>query len=340
MLGIAQGGLIYYVFFICVMQPVLQVDKVAIDFGAIPSDIKITQGVRLTNTGKSVLIINKLLTGCGCTEVKLSRNRIEPDTSEMLYVTMELKGYSQKTSIYIFSNDPKKSIFELSVKAEPTLQSMIEPSVIDFGLIKSVNDLPITKSIELLLNSERFIDTNLNVFSFKTSEQYLIIDDSVPPEENTKSILISLQKNTPVGDIFTELHIDDGKQDTTVRILGNVRGLYYALPQTLMLGPISAIDDIVSTSIILKTREVSVESNPVEIIAIDLSDSLKDLLIVSQNKSDEIFVVMNPNSYTGVWSSQKIYGTIRIKCTNCNAFHQEVNVPVLIILKAPKIRDQ
>jgi hypothetical protein len=322
------------------MRPVLQVDKTEIDFGVIPSGVKITRNFRLTNTGNSVLVINKLYTGCGCTEVRLSRNKIEPGTSETLFVTMELEGHGQKNNIYVFYNDPQKRVVELSVKAEPTLQSTIEPAVIDFGQIESVDELPISKSMKLLLNSEWFMDTNLESLSFTTNEPYLTIDDSLLPKGNTKQVIISLQKNAPLGDIFTELHVDDGEKDTTIRILGNVRGLYYALPQMLMIGPISDIDNTISKSIVLKKRENSTESNSFEIIAIDLSDSLQDLLAVSQENSEEISVVMNPSSYTGVWSSQKIEGTIKVICNSHNTLAQEVNIPVLVILKVPKIQDR
>jgi hypothetical protein len=339
-LGIAQGILAYYVFCICMMHPVLQVDKTAIDFGVIPSGVKVTKNFRLTNVGNSVLIINKLYTGCGCTEVRLSRNKIEPGTSEMLFVTMELEGYGQKNNIYVFYNDPQKRVVELSVKAEPILQSTIEPAVIDFGQIESVDELPISKSIKLLLNSETFINTNLESLSLTTSEPYLTIDDSLLPKGNTKQIIISLQKNAPLGDIFTELHVDDGEKDTTVRILGNIRGLYYALPQMLMIGPISDKDNPISTSIVLKKRGDNTESNSLETIDVVLSDSLKDILTVSQASSAEISVVMNPSSYTGVWSSQKIYGTIRVKCTSRNTPPHEVNIPVFVLLKLPKIRDR
>ncbi|MDR0704384.1 MAG: DUF1573 domain-containing protein [Planctomycetaceae bacterium] len=339
LLGIAQGILIYYVLRLCTMQPVLQIDKTEIDFGVIPSGVKVTQGFRLTNTGNSVLIINKLYTGCGCTEVKLSRNKIEPGKSETLFVTMELEGYGQKTNIYIFSNDPQKAILPLSVKAEPTLQSVIEPDIIDFGQIES-NELPVSKSIKFLLNSQRFIGTDLTHLSFTTDESYLVIDDSKLPESNTKQIIISLQKNTPLGDIFTDLHVDDGDKTTTVKILGNVRGPYYALPQTLLIGPVSDSDNTISKSIVLKMRGGDTEINFLEIITLDLSDSLKDLLIVSQEKPAAISVVMHPSLYTGVWSSHKIYGTIRVKCNSHNTLPHEVNIPVLVTLKVPKIKDR
>jgi hypothetical protein len=121
-------------------------------------------------------VISEIHTGCGCVEANLPQNRINSEASGELRVTMEVDGYGQTTPIYVFSNDPQNPIMQLSVRAEPAMELMVEPSVVDFGQVESVDALPTKKSIKLFLNTDVFSKQGLNNLSFMTSEPYLHID--------------------------------------------------------------------------------------------------------------------------------------------------------------------
>ncbi|MDR3108706.1 MAG: hypothetical protein LBU65_03320 [Planctomycetaceae bacterium] len=79
--------------------------------------------------------------------------------------------------------------------------------------------------------------------------------DSQESDGNTKQITITLQKDAPIGEISAKLYVGDGENDVTVRVIGNIRGQYYALPQSLIIGPVSNSDSKLSSTITLKTRE-------------------------------------------------------------------------------------
>lgn len=348
-LGVGQGGLVYYLVFAGGGSPSLQVDTAELDFGAIPSGVKVKRAFHLTNVGGSPLVIRRIQTGCGCLEVNLTRNNIAHGKSEALQVTMTVENLLKKqVAIFVFSNDPRQSVLKLSVKADAVMESIIEPQVVDFGQVESTTTLPITKSFRLLLKQDYFAGLKSGHLSFTTNEPYLRVDDSQPLGGNVKEIRISLQKDAPIGDIFTQLLISDASKSASMRILGYIRGKYLALPQMIVLGPVGPHDDAISEFVEVKSRgdgkgDPKSGVSVAHIASINLSDTLAGLLSVTKaqnGKSTGITVALNPARYSGLWLSCEIYGHIRIKCISNDEEPQELNVPVLIVLQLPRIRDK
>ncbi|MDR2438735.1 MAG: DUF1573 domain-containing protein, partial [Planctomycetaceae bacterium] len=119
-------------------NPVIHVDTEEIDFGVLSSGTKVTKIVQITNTGQSDLVIEDVVSGCGCTETNLTRNVIPPGQSEPLYVTIEPSPFSVKTTLLIRTNDPKNKGVFLSVKSDSVITAVVEPAVVDFGLIEDL----------------------------------------------------------------------------------------------------------------------------------------------------------------------------------------------------------
>jgi hypothetical protein len=347
--GVGQGCLIYYLLFAGGGPPVLQVDTAELDFGAIPFGVKVKRVFHLTNIGGSPLIIRRIQTGCGCLEVNLTRNNIAPATSEALQVTMTVESLRNKqVTIFVFSNDPRQPALKLSVKADAVMKSIVEPQVVDFGQVESTATLPITKSFRLSLKQDYFAGLESGHLSFTVNEPYLRVDDSQPCRGNMKEIRISLQKDAPLGDVFTQLLISDATKSASIRILGYVRGKYMGLPQMIVLGPIGPHDDVISEQIAVKCRgdgsggPKSGVSKP-NIASVELSETLAGLLSVTKVRDGEnagITVTLDTAQYSGLWSSREIYGHIRMKCSSNGEESEELNVPVLVVLRLPKIRDE
>ena len=347
-LGVGQGVLIYYLMFTDDRPPILQVDTANLDFGAIPLGVKVERAFRLTNVGASPLVIRRIQTGCGCLEVNLARNSIAPAMSEALQVAMTVESLrKEQIAILVFSNDPSQPIVKLSVKADAVMKSIVEPQVIDFGQIDDSAMLPITKSFRLLLKQDYFRDLKSGYLSFTTNEPYLCIDDSQPPSGNAKEIKLSLQADAPIGDIFTQLLINDPSRSASIRILGCIRGKYFALPQMVVLGPVGPHDDVLSEFVAVKSRSnvnggQETRVGRPDIGPIELSDVLTALLSVTRTRDGEnsgITVTLDPAGYSGLWSSRDVYGHIRIRCSSNGKELEELNVPVLVVLRLPRVRD-
>lgn len=338
LLGIGLGVFLYYAFCILGKQPILQIDHREIDFGAIPSGVKVKKAFRITNTGNANLVIRRVPSGCGRLEVNLLNNIIVPGGSESLSVTVSAEEFGSLTHIFLFSNDPHQKILDLTVKATPVMKSLVEPSVIDFGQVE-VETLPVTKSIKLSLKQDYFTDLNSDDIRFVIENPYLQVDSSQPSSDNIKEVKILLKKSVPIGDISTKLQIADNKRTANVRIFGSVRGSFFALPQMIILGPVNPQDGIISKNITLKMREPDDET--LNIISFNVSNSLKNVISVSKKHSvDNTFeVVFDPNRYRGVWASGELDGYLEVTCSAHNITSQKINIPILVILKIAKIRD-
>lgn len=89
--------------------PIATFEKKEISFGEIKAGAKATCDFKLTNTGKSDLIVHKTKASCGCTAVTLGQKLLTPGQSTVIRSIFDSQGKSgrQYKSITIITNDPK-----------------------------------------------------------------------------------------------------------------------------------------------------------------------------------------------------------------------------------------
>jgi hypothetical protein len=95
-------------------------DSHQFDFGNITGDKSVEHSFKLTNTGKSNLLIRKVSASCGCTAVQPDKTTIMPGESTMIKAIYNPKGSkagNQKKAITVITNDPKQSRSVLWVSA-------------------------------------------------------------------------------------------------------------------------------------------------------------------------------------------------------------------------------
>ena len=90
--------------------PVANFSEKAYDFGTIKQGEKVNFNFKLTNDGKSNLLIRSVKASCGCTAVK-NESVVEPGKSTDLEVTFNSRGKRgrQNKTITVITNDPKNS---------------------------------------------------------------------------------------------------------------------------------------------------------------------------------------------------------------------------------------
>lgn len=100
--------------------PKIVFDNTSYNFGKTKSKDKIEHNFNFTNEGKSVLIIRKIRTTCGCTTVAPEKTTIEPGESSSFKVIFNIGSRvgMQNKSVYVISNDPKNSSKRLTIKGE------------------------------------------------------------------------------------------------------------------------------------------------------------------------------------------------------------------------------
>ena len=103
--------------------PRLVVEEPDYKYGSVEEGIEVPHVFKLQNLGGEPLLIKSTSTSCGCTQLDLSSQHVEPGEAAELKVTMDTSeklGLVTKT-IDVVSNDPKKSIYKLSVTANGVL---------------------------------------------------------------------------------------------------------------------------------------------------------------------------------------------------------------------------
>jgi hypothetical protein len=96
--------------------PVAEFSAKQFDFGTINSGDKASHSFKITNTGKSDLVLRNVKASCGCTALKYDK-LIQPGQSTDLQVNFDSRGKSgrQNKSITVITNDPKNSTVVLRV---------------------------------------------------------------------------------------------------------------------------------------------------------------------------------------------------------------------------------
>lgn len=85
----------------------VSVDSAGIDFGSFPKEVKQERKFVLTNTGKDMLVIQDVVTSCGCTKVSYSKAPIRSGEQTELTVTYEAEKaehFNKTVTVYCNSN--------------------------------------------------------------------------------------------------------------------------------------------------------------------------------------------------------------------------------------------
>jgi hypothetical protein len=117
------------------------------DFGNVKQGKILTHVFVFQNTGNSPLLINKVLTSCGCAAALVSEKRVEPGKKGKIKVTLNTRGYEGTLTKYIYveSNDPKQQQKQLTISADidvpPRPKIDLDRYSHDLGLILDSEDI-------------------------------------------------------------------------------------------------------------------------------------------------------------------------------------------------------
>lgn len=98
----------------------VSVSQTVLDFGSFPKEEKQERSFVLTNTGKGLLVVQDIITSCGCTKVEYSKDPVRPGETLEVKVTYEAEetGYfSKKITVYCnVENSPLRLTVKGSAK--------------------------------------------------------------------------------------------------------------------------------------------------------------------------------------------------------------------------------
>lgn len=99
--------------------PDIQLSEPNYDFGTVKQGTTVEHVFKITNKGKSDLILHKVRSSCGCTVSQPAKKIVKPGETIDLPVSFNTHGRNgrQNQSVTIYSNDPKKSTSLLRISA-------------------------------------------------------------------------------------------------------------------------------------------------------------------------------------------------------------------------------
>lgn len=93
----------------------------ALDFGELKQNVVVEREVTVRNTGRGVLCVRDVETGCGCVKAEwLGANRVAPGAAGRVKIKVDTNGREgvQEKSVRLFTNDPKRRVAEFKVRSE------------------------------------------------------------------------------------------------------------------------------------------------------------------------------------------------------------------------------
>lgn len=110
--------------------PIINFDDENHDYGRVMYGDKVTHEFTVTNTGDETLIIDKVESTCGCTNVIKGASEIPPQEKTHVITSFDTTGLSagkKQKKVFVHSNDPKRPMVTLIVAADVVKELSIDP---------------------------------------------------------------------------------------------------------------------------------------------------------------------------------------------------------------------
>jgi hypothetical protein len=81
----------------------VSIDSTVMDFGSFPKTKKQERSFLLTNTGNNLLVIQDIVTSCGCTKVEYSKEPVRPSESlevKVIYEAEKSEHFNKTVTVY------------------------------------------------------------------------------------------------------------------------------------------------------------------------------------------------------------------------------------------------
>lgn len=270
---IAIGVVAYFVGSNWRSGPKPVVDVAVLDFGKMAPGSKSEKSFRVRNTGREVLRVNAIRTGCGCAEAHLINGpEIHPGDEAGVVVKMQVDRNRARggmaNDLYLFTNSRTSPRLHVKLLVEPSPVEEGFDSVLDFGQVQR-SELPASRVFK-------------RKFSVEAAPKWSITEldsDDYHMEPENGNLRITVADQVPAGEIHETMSYQiEGESKTRESVLvGNIMGEYVAAPGMILIGPIYAFDSEFSETIEVWRRD---GNGNVRIIGLTVSDSLAGIVEV------------------------------------------------------------
>lgn len=179
-------------------------DQPVYDFGKHDSFSKVEHTFRLRNAADSPVIIERVLTTCGCTAAKLDQKTLAPGESVPLDAEASLRGRKGpfEKHVYVVAKGDTQNKLRLTIKGEVVERVRVVPPTVN--LTHAAMDTPTesTVTIESLEEAAKFKVANIS-----TDSEYLEVNVVASEDEMKHELRVRTKPPLPMGSHPATLHV-------------------------------------------------------------------------------------------------------------------------------------
>lgn len=107
-------------------QPAIAVESTQLDLGDVPNGEIVSRDVTVRNAGDGILVVENIITSCGCTTASLEPMQLQPGESGVLHIEFDSGAHGEELTgplvrqVFIASNDPAQPEVTVELAANVT----------------------------------------------------------------------------------------------------------------------------------------------------------------------------------------------------------------------------
>jgi hypothetical protein len=194
----------------------------------------------ICNRGASIVKLERIIPGCGCTAATLDKSTLAPGQTAKLIVRYDVRPYLGKIprrDIHVVSDDKTNPMLTCAVSGTRLPRFRISPRVVAFGDIPAGTSGEAEVSVETMGPGMKLVPERMIVDSQWVAAE--VLSGAVKATGSHYLVKVRLDKNAPEGEIQARLFIPRAQDDgvgPVIQVNANIVGIVRAVPSRVFLG--------------------------------------------------------------------------------------------------------
>ncbi|MCO6429275.1 MAG: DUF1573 domain-containing protein [Deltaproteobacteria bacterium] len=224
--------------------PRISVQEQDFNFGKVSEGAKVAHSFKISNNGRTDLVIQRVVAACGCTVANASTAPIPPGGSTDIGVEFDSAGFSGpvQKAVRIYSNDPDAPITTVSLIGTVATEVTTEPKTVVFDKVARSNVGGQSKQVRVSIAP----GSSATIAAVRTFSKALQVRE-LEADATSRLLSISLSPEVPVGEIRERIVIElkGGKRSVVnVPVYASVQSDTSLEPAVLSFGLLAGVDSV------------------------------------------------------------------------------------------------
>lgn len=288
------------------------------DFGSVSEGTVVSHDFKITNTGTADLVLQDIVTSCGCTVSTPSSTKIAPQQTESISVKFDTSGFSgnKVKSVQVFTNDLDHNTFELKLRGSVIPEVTVAPSKFFVNNVsKSQLETMPAKVISIKANGKK-----VKIGAIANYSKHVVIDKEVG-DTKSREIHVKISKDAPIGELRERIIVrltGANKSSINIPVFVNVKKDLQINPSSVSFGLIKG-KDVIKKSVKID----NLGNKPINIKNIKFSDPAisSSLKTIVKGKNYVLNLSLDPSKVT-----KELKASVTIETDDSNIGNLVLNV--------------